>query len=251
MWEEILLYVAIGFAAQMIDGAIGMAYGVTASSVLLSAGVPPATASACVHAAEVFTTGASGLAHWRLGNVDRKLVARLLLPGVIGGAVGAYVLASLPGKKLLPWVSAYLLLLGLVILWKAFRSMPKVQVASYRVAPLGFFGGLLDAIGGGGWGPLVTSTLLSNGATPRGVIGSVNITEFFVTLTVSATFVATIGISLWPIVAGLVVGGVIAAPFAALTTKHMPDRVLMVIVAVVVMALSVRNLVKAMTAVAS
>jgi hypothetical protein len=242
MWDEMLLYIAVGFAAQMIDGAIGMAYGVTATSVLLSAGVPPAAASACVHAAEVFTTGASGLAHWRLGNIERRLVARLLIPGMVGGAIGAYVLASVPGEAIRPWVSAYLLLLGLVIVWKAYDATPPTGVGASRVTPLGFFGGLFDAIGGGGWGPLVTSTLLGNGATPRTVIGSVNLAEFFVTLTISATFVATIGLSLWPIAAGLVLGGVIAAPFAALATKHLPDRVLMVIVGVVVVTLSCRTL---------
>lgn len=245
MWDEVLLYIAVGFAAQMIDGAIGMAYGVTASSVLLSAGVSPATASACVHAAEVFTTGASGLAHWRLGNVDRRLVVRLMLPGMIGGAIGAYVLASLPGEALRPWISAYLLVLGLVILWKAFRQTPAIPIGASRVVPLGFGGGMLDAIGGGGWGAMVTSTLLGNGAAPRTVIGSVNLAEFFVTLTISATFVATIGLSLWPIVSGLVIGGVIAAPFAALATKHLPDRVLMVMVGVVVVTLSCRTLLKA------
>ena len=246
MWDEVLLYIAVGFAAQMVDGAIGMAYGVTASSVLLSAGVPPATASACVHAAETFTTGASGLAHWRLGNVDRRLMLRLMVPGMIGGAIGAYVLSSFPGELFRPWVSAYLLLVGLVILWKAFRPPPAVLVNPRGVLPIGFFGGMLDAIGGGGWGPLVTSTLLGNGAVPRTVIGSVNAAEFFVTLVISATFVVTIGISLWPIVLGLVIGGVIAAPFAALTTKHLPDRVLMVIVGVVVVLLSIRTIVKAL-----
>lgn len=245
MWDEILLYIAVGFAAQMIDGAIGMAYGVTASSVLLSAGVLPATASACVHAAEVFTTGASGIAHWRLGNVDRRLVLRLMVPGMIGGAIGAYILASVPGEMFRPWISGYLLLLGLLILWKAFRPRSTTIAPLKGVAPLGFFGGLLDAVGGGGWGPLVTSTLLGNGAAPRTVIGSVNVAEFFVTLTISATFVATIGLSLWPIVAGLVIGGVIAAPFAALATKHLPDRVLMVIVGVVVVTLSCRTILKA------
>jgi uncharacterized membrane protein YfcA len=245
MWEEILLYVTIGFAAQMIDGAIGMAYGVTASSVLLSAGIPPATASACVHAAEVFTTGAAGVAHWRIGNVERRLVLQLLVPGMIGGAAGALVLAKMPGEAIRPWIGAYLLLLGLVILWKAYRTTPPTVVRGTRVAPLGFFGGLFDAIGGGGWGPLVTSTLLGNGAAPRTVIGSVSLTEFFVTLTISATFVATIGVSLWPIVTGLIVGGVIAAPFAALATKHLPDRVLMVIVGVVVVVLSARTILAA------
>lgn len=245
MWEEILLYVAVGFAAQIVDGALGMAYGVTASSVLLSSGVPPAIASACVHAAEVFTTGASGLAHWWQGNVNRRLVLRLVLPGMIGGAIGAYILTSVPGELIRPWVSAYLLGLGFIILWKAFRHRGSHLDEPKGVGPLGFFGGMLDAIGGGGWGPLVTSTLLGFGAPPRTVIGSVNITEFFVTLTISATFVATIGISLWPIVAGLVLGGVIAAPFAALAVKHFPTRVLMVLVACVVIVLSGRTLFRA------
>jgi uncharacterized protein len=122
MWDDVLLYVAIGFAAQMIDGALGMAYGVTANSVLLSLGVPPATASACVHAAETFTTGASGAAHWRLGNVDRKLLLRLAIPGMIGGAIGAYILVGLPGDAIKPFISAYLLLLGVLIIWKALAA---------------------------------------------------------------------------------------------------------------------------------
>ena len=161
MWDDILLYVIIGFVAQMIDGAIGMAYGVTANSVLLSFGVPPATASACVHAAETFTTGASGVAHWRLGNVDRKLLLRLAVPGMIGGAIGAYVLAELPGETLRPYISVYLLLLGVFIVWKALATRPIEAPAPRAVAPQGLFGGVVDAIGGGGWGPIATSTLLA------------------------------------------------------------------------------------------
>ena len=137
MWDDVLLYVIIGFVAQMIDGAIGMAYGVTANSVLLSFGVPPATASACVHAAETFTTGASGVAHWRLGNVDRKLLLRLAVPGMIGGAIGAYVLAELPGETLRPYISIYLLLLGVFIVWKALATRPIEAPAPRAVAPLG------------------------------------------------------------------------------------------------------------------
>lgn len=242
MWEEILLYVLVGFTAQVIDGALGMAYGVTASSVLLSTGVPPAVTSACVHAAEVFTTGTSGLSHWWLGNTDRRLVLRLVLPGMIGGAIGAYILSNVPGELIRPWISAYLLALGLLIVWKAFRREASRTDIPKGVRPLGFFGGLLDAMGGGGWGPLVTSTLLGFGAAPRTVIGSVNLTEFFVTLTISTTFIATIGISLWPIVAGLVIGGVLAAPFAALVVRYLPARALMVIVGCVVTVLSARTI---------
>lgn len=247
MWDDILLYVVIGFAAQMIDGAIGMAYGVTASSVLLSLGVPPATASACVHAAETFTTGASGFAHWRLGNVDRALVVRLALPGMVGGAIGAYVLSELPGETLKPFVSAYLLLLGVVIVWKSLATQPIESPPPRSVAPLGFFGGLFDAIGGGGWGPIVTSTLLGQGHTPRYAIGSVNLSEFFVTLTISTTFFLTVGLSLWPVIAGLIIGGVLAAPLAAYATKHIPDKVLMLIVGCVVVLLSLRTIVKALS----
>ena len=246
MWDDILLYVIVGFAAQMIDGAIGMAYGVVSSSVLLSLGVSPATASACVHTAEIFTTGASGLAHWKLGNVDKKLVMRLAIPGMIGGALGAFALAELPGEKLKPWISAYLLLLGLVIVVRALVSRPIKGAAPKAVAPLGFVGGLLDAMGGGGWGPIVTSSLLGQGTAPRYAIGSVNLTEFFVALTISATFFLTIGLELWPIITGLIVGGVLAAPMAAYATKHIPDKALMIIVGSVVMLLSLRTILKAL-----
>lgn len=244
MWDHQLWFIAIGFVAQMIDGAVGMAYGILSSSALLGLGVAPATASACVHAAEMFTTGASGYAHWRMRNVDARLVARLAVPGMIGGGLGAYVLAHLPGEAMRGYVSAYLLVLGLVILWRAARG-PRTHVVPMtpgRTAPLGFFGGLLDAIGGGGWGPIVTSTLLGNGMAPRIAIGSVSLAEFFVTVTISATFMLTIGLELWPIIAGLVIGGVIAAPFAAYVARHLPDRWLLVIVGTVVVALSMRGI---------
>lgn len=177
MWDDVLLFVTIGFVAQMIDGAIGMAYGVISSSVLLSLGIPPATASACVHAAETFTTAASGAAHWRLGNVDRRLLLRLAVPGMIGGAIGAYVLTALPGEKVKPFVNGYLLLIGLLIVWRALTTKPDPDSPPSRVAPLGFLGGLLDSIGGGGWGPIVTSTLIGQGTTPRYAIGSVNLSS--------------------------------------------------------------------------
>lgn len=246
MWEDLLLFVAVGFAAQMVDGAIGMAYGVISTSVMLSLGIPPATASACVHAAETFTTAASGIAHWKLGNIDRKLLARLVIPGMIGGALGAYALSSLPGEALKPYIAAYLLLLGLFIVWKAIGQKERREgVEPKAVAPLGLFGGFLDAIGGGGWGPLVTSSLLGQGTTPRYAIGTVNLAEFFVTLTISTTFFLTVGLDLWPIIAGLILGGIIAAPFAAYATKHIPDKVLMIMVGTVVVLLSLRTLLHA------
>ena len=153
MLEDLLVFAAVGFAAQMIDGAIGMAYGLSATSVLLTLGVAPATASASVHAAEVFTTGASGLAHWRLGNVRRALVLRLAVPGVLGGVIGAYVLVGTPTALVRVFVGLYLLALGGVVLLKALRPLPPAAaLPTGQVGVLGFCGGLLDAIGGGGWG---------------------------------------------------------------------------------------------------
>lgn len=242
-WEDLILYIVVGFAAQIVDGAIGMAYGIASTSLLLGFGIAPATASACVHAAETFTTGASGFAHWRLGNIDKRLVLRLALPGMIGGGIGAYVLSSLPGDTLKPFIAAYLLLLGVYIVYKAYHlGAARRGVDPKGVAPLGLCGGFLDAIGGGGWGPIVTSSLLGQGASARHAIGSVNLSEFFVTLTITSTFFLTVGLELWPIIAGLVIGGVIAAPFAALATKHLPDRVLMALVGTVVSLLSIRSI---------
>lgn len=245
MWEDFLLYVAVGLVAQMVDGAIGMAYGVTSTSVLLSFGVAPATASACVHAAETFTTAASGAAHWKLGNVDKKLVMRLAVPGMIGGALGAYVLSNIDGKSIKPYIATYLLIMGLYIIYQAVRKAVTEREPPRHVAPLGFAGGFVDSIGGGGWGPIVTTTLIGQGTAPRYAIGSVNLSEFFVTLTISLTFLFTIGLELWPIITGLIAGGIVAAPFAALATKHLPDKPLMVIVGCVVILLSLRNLIAA------
>ncbi len=246
MWEDFLLYVTVGLVAQMVDGAVGMAYGVTSSSVLLSFGMPPATASACVHASETFTTAASGAAHWKLGNVDKKLIARLAVPGMIGGALGAYVLSNISGDTIKPIIAIYLLLMGVYIVWKALQPPPVMHEPPRHVEPLGFVGGFVDSIGGGGWGPIVTSALIGQGTTPRYAIGTVNLAEFFVTLTVTLTFLFTIGLELWPIIAGLVLGGILAAPFAALVTKHLPDKPLMIIVGCVIVLLSLRTLLVAL-----
>jgi uncharacterized membrane protein YfcA len=239
--DDFLLFVIVGFAAQMVDGAIGMAYGLTATSVLISLGTPPAIASASIHAAEVFTTGASGLAHWRVGNVDLRLMARLAVPGVAGGVAGAMFAAWLPGEVIRPLVSLYLIAMGGLILLRALRP-PMAPPPAGRVGALGLTGGFLDAAGGGGWGPMVTSTLIGHGNVPRIAIGSTNAAEFFVTSAITFAFFAAIGLELWPVILGLVVGGVMAAPFAALATRRLPDRPLMVIVGVVVMLLSLRNL---------
>jgi uncharacterized membrane protein YfcA len=244
MWDDFILFVAVGFAAQMIDGAAGMAYGVSATSVMLSFGIPPATASASVHAAEVFTTGISGLSHWRFGNVNWSIVWKLAIPGMIGGALGAYVLTSMPVDIIRPVITSYLLLMGVYIIFKAIRADLPTSDPPGWIMPLGFGGGFLDAAGGGGWGPMVASTLLGRGTTPRYTIGSVNAAEFFVTLVISITFIGTIGLELWPIIAGLILGGAVAAPLAAYVAKTVPDRPLMVLVGSVVILLSMRGLIQ-------
>jgi uncharacterized protein len=246
MLNEIVLFILVGFAAQMVDGAIGMAYGLVSTSILTSLGIPPSVASASVHAAEVFTTAASGASHWRLGNVDRDLVWRLALPGCVGGALGAYVLTNVPVSTIRPLVSAYLLVMGAMILWRVLRSQDHTPKPPKQLGALGLAGGFLDAVGGGGWGAMVTTTLIGSSVNPRLAIGSANAAEFFVTAVITATFIATIGISLWPIITGLVIGGALAAPFAAYATKHIPPRPIMIMVGVVVIGLSMRTLVLAL-----
>jgi uncharacterized protein len=242
MLDELLLFIAIGFAAQLVDGSLGMAYGLSATTVLLGLGVPPATASASVHAAEVFTTAASGAAHWRFGNVDLRVVRRLAIPGMIGGALGAVTLSEAPAELIRPVVHLYLLAMGAFVLRRALRRRAGAVWRPRRLWPLGFFGGLLDAMGGGGWGAMVTSTLLGQGASARFAVGSTNLAEFFVTLTISGAFVVTVGLELWPIILGLVIGGVLAAPFSAYVVRRVPDRPLMILVAVLIMVLSLRGL---------
>jgi uncharacterized membrane protein YfcA len=240
---DLLLYVAIGFAAQLVDGALGMAYGVTASSLLLSVGVPPAMSSATVHAAECFTTGTSAVSHHAFGNIDKRLFRRLLLPGMLGAAVGAYLLVQLPGEAIKPYIAGYLLLLGIIIVIKGFREIVPKRVTSHLI-PLGFFGALVDAIGGGGWGPVVASNLLARGNEARLTIGTVNAVEFFVTLTASLVFLMTLGVSHWQIVAALALGGVAAAPIGGWLVKHLNPRWLLVVVGLLVIGLSVRTLVQ-------
>jgi uncharacterized membrane protein YfcA len=245
MDPSILLYVLVGFVAQIIDGALGMAYGVSSNTFLLSLGLPPAAASASVHMAEVVTTGVSGAAHWQLGNIDWKLVKRLLIPGVVGGVAGAYLLTSIDGDVIKPYIAGYLLLMGAYIIYKAFRNDGHINDGTHtaRVSVLGLVGGFCDAIGGGGWGPVVTTTLVARGKNPRLTIGSVNFSEFFVTFAESVTFVLTLAFSqYWQIILGLLIGGVIAAPLAARVTKSLPLKSLMILVGVLIVILSIRTI---------
>ena len=241
MYEIIILFIIVGFIAQIIDGALGMAYGISSTTILLSMGIPPATASASVHTAEIFTSGASGLSHLKLGNVDKKLFTKLLIPGVIGGAVGAYILTAIPAKMIKPFVAFYLLIMGITILRKALKKI-REKNAKTRLFPLGLLGGFFDAIGGGGWGPIVTSTLVARGNNPRFTIGSVNLAEFFVTITEAATFITTIGLVQWQIILGLIIGGVLAAPLAAHVCKRLPSKTLMIIVGILIIVLSIRTI---------
>jgi uncharacterized membrane protein YfcA len=245
---SIFLYILVGFIAQMIDGALGMAYGVSSNTFLLSIGVPPAAASASVHMAEVVTTGVSGLSHWKLGNIDWKLVKRLLVPGVLGGIAGAYLLTSIDGDIIKPYISGYLLIMGIIILVKAVRYEAKKHngVHTARVSALAVVGGFFDAIGGGGWGPIVTTTLVARGKDARMTIGSVNFSEFFVTLAESVTFVLTISfLGYWQVILGLLIGGVIAAPLAAVLAKKLPTKILMFIVGTLIVGLSIRTIIMA------
>lgn len=240
---EFWWFVGAGFVAQLIDGALGMAYGVTASSLLLAFGVPPAVSSATVHAAECFTTGASGLSHHAFDNIDRTLFRRLVLPGIVGAIVGAYILSSFPGDALKPWVAAYLLAMGVVIVGKAFGEFAPKRVTTH-IGRLGFAGALLDTMGGGGWGPVVTSTLVARGNEVRKTVGTVNASEFFVTVAASVTFFLTIGLTNWQMIAALALGGLPAAPLAAWACKRLPLRRMMTMVGLLVIATSTRTLLK-------
>jgi uncharacterized membrane protein YfcA len=239
--SNIVLFIVVGFVAQVIDGALGMAYGVSSTSFLLSLGISPAAASASVHAAEIVTSGVSGLSHLRLGNVDTNLFKRLLIPGVIGGVLGAYILTALPASTIKPLVSVYLVTMGLLILRKSFKEMQQEPMRQH-LTPLALAGGFFDAIGGGGWGPIVTSTLVATGNHPRFVIGSVNLAEFFVTVCESITFILTIGLVHTRIILGLIIGGAVAAPLAAYVCRKLPTRVLMRMVGVLIIALSIRTI---------
>jgi len=238
---ELLLFTVAGFVAQMIDGALSMGYGVSATTLLLSFGASPAVASASVHTAEVVATAFSAFNHWRLKNVVASFVKKLLIPGVIGAIAGAYVLTSVPGDVIKPFMAAYLIVMGVIILLKAWRRTMHVG-SEKHLAPLGLVGGFCDSIGGGGWGPIVAGTLLARGNEPRTTIGSVAFSEFFVTLAASATLLITIGVSNWLPIAGLALGSAIASPFAARLTGRIPARPLMIAVGVVVILLSVRTI---------
>jgi uncharacterized membrane protein YfcA len=242
--------VLAGFAAQFIDGTLGMGYGVSSTSLLVTIGLAPAIASASVHTAEIVTTLVSGIAHHQLGNVKRELVFPLAIPGVIGGVLGAYFLSSIPGKTIKPWVTGLLLTMGCLIVYR-FLTCTKRGGAGKRLSRpkmflLGLVAAFLDAVGGGGWGPVATpSLILAENDQPHEVVGSVNLVEFFVTLAETITFALTIGLEAfrWDIVVALLVGGIIAAPVAAWVCKRLPHRTMGVLIGVLLILLNVRTLI--------
>lgn len=242
----LLPFIAVGFAAQAVDGALGMAFGVISNTLLVGVmGVPPALASQRVHVVECFTTATSGISHLLHGNIDKSLFFKLLIPGMIGGATGAYLLTSLDAAVVKPFVLTYLTAIGLMLLWRGFKYPPQGKPAKV-VAPLGLIGGFLDAAGGGGWGPVVTSNLLIQGADPRRVVGTVNAVEFFLTLTISATFIYHLGFAdLAGATLGLLIGGLAAAPLGAWAAKHIPAKPMLVMVGIVLTATSAFGVYKA------
>ena len=242
----LLPFILIGFAAQLVDGALGMAFGVICNTLLVAVlGVPPAVASARIHIVEVFTTGVSGISHLLHRNIEWPLFFRLLIPGVVGGVLGAYVLTSLHADMVKPFVLAYLVAIGIWLLVRGLLYPPKIQKPTV-IAPLGLIGGFLDAAGGGGWGPVVTSNLLVQGAEPRKVVGTVNSVEFFLTLAVSATFIWNLGFAdVAGATLGLLIGGVLAAPLGAFMAKRFSPKLMLVLVGVVLTVTSAFGLYRA------
>lgn len=244
--SALLPFILVGFAAQAVDGALGMAFGVISNTLLVGVlGVPPALASQRVHVVECFTTATSGISHLIHGNIDKRLFLGLLVPGVLGGVTGAYLLSTLDAGVVKPFVLLYLTGIGLYLLWRGVMYPPRQREAKV-IAPLGFVGGFLDAAGGGGWGPVVTSNLLIQGVDPRKVVGSVNAAEFFLTIAVSATFIWHLGFAdLAGATLGLLIGGMLAAPIGAWAAKHFPAKTMLILVGIVLSVTSLYGVWKA------
>jgi uncharacterized membrane protein YfcA len=243
--SDLVFFLFVGVAAQLVDGALGMGYGATATSFLLTLGVPPAVSSTSVHLSEMFTTGASAISHFKFKNINKKLFRTLLIPGVIGSIVGAYLLSDvIDGNVIKPYIAAYMVVLGGIIVSKGIKKK-NAKKPTKRLGVLAIFGGFMDAVGGGGWGPIVTSTLIGRGRDPRYTIGSVNAAEFAVAFASGVTFLLFEGINSWQVVLGLVVGGMVAAPLGAYLVNKVNRRPLMVIVGILVIFLGLRVVLKA------
>jgi len=254
---SLLVFAIIGFFAQFIDGTVGMGYGAFSASLLIGMGLMPAIASASIHTAEIVVSLASGVSHWRFGNVKKEWLLLLVIPGAVGGALGAYFLASIPGATMKPFVAGFLLLLGALMLY---RFIPPKRVSSpsrlsmalssprtsrRRISVLGFIAAFFDALGGGGWGPIATPGLiLTENEEPRKVVGTVNLAEFFITIVIAATFFITLGTEEydWSMIGMLLIGGLIAAPLAAYLCKKLPARILGILVGIALIGFNLRTL---------
>ncbi len=252
--SRLLVWGLIGFFAQFIDGSLGMGYGALSSTILIASGLYPAIVSACVHTAEIVTTFFSGGTHLWLGNVEKKWLLPLVIPGVVAGAAGAYLLVSIPGETMKPYVAGFLLFLGVLVLYRFLRrrvtatqsvKVSKSRIQSIKFPLLGFIAAFVDAVGGGGWGPIATPGLiLTEDTEPRKVVGTVNIAEFFITIVISVTFILTLGWEKfdWELVLALIIGGVIAAPIAALLCKNLPVKILGILIGLLLVGLNLRTL---------
>ena len=242
--ENLLAFFLIGAFAQLVDGTLGMGYGATSTSFLLAYGVSPVLSSTAVHVSEMFTTGASALSHHRFGNINKKLVKHLLIPGVLGSITGAYLLSDvIDGDIIKPFIAVYMIILAVVIIRKALRKSV-VKKKTKKLGVLAVFGGFMDSVGGGGWGPIVTSTLLGRGRNPKYTIGSVNAAEFAISFASGITFMLFGGIHGWQIIIGLILGGVISAPIAAYLVNRIKRKPMMVAVGILIILLSLKTLSK-------
>lgn len=244
--DRFIALLCVGFVAQMIDGALGMGYGVTSTAALLYLGIPLPSISSSIHTAEIFSSGASGFSHYKFGNVNKKLLKNIVYPGVAGAIIGAILLSTLGeeyAKIIKPMLAVYTLLLGIKIFSNAFKKRTERKKIK-RVGWLAGVGGFLDSFGGGGWGPVVTSNLISKGKTPKYVIGTVSLTEFFVTMASALTFFTVIGIGHWQLILALVLGGILAAPLAARLAGKLPLKQMFLGVGILIILWSLNILLK-------
>jgi uncharacterized membrane protein YfcA len=255
------IFLVIGFFAQFIDGTVGMGYGAFSASILIGMGIMPALASASIHTAEIFTTLFSGVSHLKFGNVKKEWLLPLIIPGAIGGGLGAWFLASIPGDTIKPFVAGFLLIMGAVMLYRFIptkkasnpsslsKALSHPRVSSKKIPVLGFIAAFFDAVGGGGWGPIATPGLiLTENEEPRKVIGTINLAEFFITIVIAGTFFITLGAGEydWSMIGMLLIGGVIAAPLAAYLCKRLPARILGILVGAALVIYNLRTLVVAL-----
>lgn len=240
---QIIQYILAGFVAQMIDGSMGMAYGISTASFLLASGVSIRCANVSIHIAEIFTTFTSGLAHLKSDNIDWKIITRIVGSGVIGSGLGTYTLIKMPEEIILPIVSVYLVYMGGRVIYRSIKSSPRTGIKDNKLIAIGLLGGFLDSIGGGGWGPIVTSSLLASGCSTRYAIGTVNFAEFFITIVQSFALLTVLNIGEhMEVIFGLAIGGIFAAPLASIICKKIPERIMMLFVGILIILLNTRNL---------